>query len=150
MSCAAQQWHLVADSGTTMTTFQRSCSVDNANLCLWSRPSCPCLPLERCYRSPSSERSESCDSPSAPARRRRCCWASRAAGWQAAGLAGIDPMAGRPSPGRFLGWALMRSELGAGCWPGLACNGSKRTLKCTHLFLCLAMLLHTSSQSLNF
>lgn len=81
------------------------CSGDYPYLCLWSLPSY--LPLEYCYQSPSSERSESCDVLSARAHH---CWVSFANGLQAVDFAVIDTTAGRPaSPGNFLGWALMRS-----------------------------------------
>lgn len=95
---------------------------DCPHLFLWCPLSCPCLPLEHCCLILSSWKSESCAALSAPF---HCCRVSGAIGWLVAGFAVIGCAAGRPtSPGNFLGWGLMRSWWGGGCWLGLACNDS--------------------------
>lgn len=80
---------------------------DRPHLSLRALPSCLCPPLGHCCLSLSSWKSESCAALSAPA---RCCRASCAIGWLAAGFAVIGSAAGRPaSPGIPLGWGLRRS-----------------------------------------
>lgn len=119
-------WLYVIKNPTGMLWWKRRSSRKwsqfGPHLSLWSPLSCPCLPLERCCPTLSFWRSESCAALSAPARCRR---ASGAIGWLVAGFAVIGCAAGRPaSPGNLLGWGLMRSWWGGGCWLGLAYNDS--------------------------
>lgn len=88
----------------------------------WTPLFCLCRPQEHCYQSLSSWKNESCAALSVPA---HYLQGSCVIGWLLAEFAVTGSAAGKPqSPGSFLGWGLMRSWWGGGCWLGPVCNDS--------------------------